>query len=177
MIKRSEGFHGLTQDTRFDTVERALKQVSYTLSNLAKSWKPISPRELYFKSMGVLIRSLVDTILEQITALTSLDADESHQLRHVLGLVQTKIEECFEIRKTDSSSNMMNGQGKVKKCTVVERAPIPKYVSNWEKYLVMMKVLEMDEHEVENWVGKSVAVEYKDDVKQVVLIRFGKQLA
>ncbi|KAJ3244298.1 Centromere/kinetochore protein zw10 [Chytriomyces hyalinus] len=136
-VSNAQGFSNLTDDARFETVERCIKQALSHLNSLSRVWKPILAEEMYLNTMGLLVDTFLESIMTQVSALAgTLRVEEGHQLRYILGLV-LKAEDMFEKRvpggSGGSSSSGMRGIGK--KAAGWVKMPVRKYVNRWDAFL------------------------------------------
>ncbi|KAJ3026077.1 Centromere/kinetochore protein zw10, partial [Rhizophlyctis rosea] len=129
IVRGCGGFEGVAKDERCEFVESGLKRAVWTLSGLAKVWKPIMPTQTYLRTIGILVDTTLTDVLKEVAKLTAVKGDEAHQLRYLLGVLG-KVEGCFE---------KVSGVGKKK---VVEKAPVYLYVKSWEAYVKGMECLE-----------------------------------
>ncbi|KAJ3065094.1 Centromere/kinetochore protein zw10, partial [Rhizoclosmatium hyalinum] len=94
-VAGANGLSNLTDDVKFETVEKCIKQALSHLNTLSRVWKPLLAAELYLKSMGLLANSFIGAVMDEVDKVSSMRKDECHQLRYILRLV-LKVENCFE---------------------------------------------------------------------------------
>ncbi|KAI8610377.1 Centromere/kinetochore Zw10-domain-containing protein [Chytriomyces sp. MP71] len=119
-IADAGGFSQLTDDSRFETVERCAKQAITHLKGLSRVWKSILSVEMYLSSLGLLVDSFLDLVANETTCLGEVAKGEAHQLRYILGII-CKVEEYFQTRVGKTA----------------EKVAIRKYVSNWDNFLLL----------------------------------------
>ncbi|TPX65145.1 hypothetical protein CcCBS67573_g08220 [Chytriomyces confervae] len=134
-VSNAQGFSNLTDDARFETVERCIKQALSHLNSLSRVWKPILAEEMYLTTMGLLVDTFLESVMTQVAALEGrLRVEEGHQLRYILGLV-LKAEDMFEKRVPGGSGGSTGMRGIGKKGAGWVKMPVRKYVNRWDAFL------------------------------------------
>ncbi|KAJ3071541.1 Centromere/kinetochore protein zw10 [Podochytrium sp. JEL0797] len=126
LVANAGGFSNLTNDAKFETVEKCIKQALSHLNMLNRVWKPLLSVDVYLNTMGLLVDSFLEAVMAQTADLSQLSKDEGHQLRYVLGLIH-KVENCFE-KKGEAGK-------------VGEKVSMRKFVSKWDTFVAVFDKL------------------------------------
>ena len=63
--------------------ERALRQVVHHLHHLKKVWQNVLPPNIYLRAIGVIVNSVVETMVNKVIALEDIAADAAIQISNV----------------------------------------------------------------------------------------------
>ncbi|PLW58701.1 hypothetical protein PCANC_00261 [Puccinia coronata f. sp. avenae] len=122
-LNEAEGFVKTSQEDRFLACERACKQVTYTLTSLAQVWKPVMLREEYLRSLGRLVESVLQRILNEIEEQADIEEHDSKQLNTI----------CKSLHCLIDLFNSQDG---------FEPADIYRYLPTWFKFCFLSELLE-----------------------------------
>ncbi|XP_022093272.1 centromere/kinetochore protein zw10 homolog [Acanthaster planci] len=87
----AEGFDQVATDDNFVGSERAIKQVLHQLGHLQRVWTDILPSNVYTKAMSTLTNTVLKHIVEKVTSLEDISADDAQQLYSLLSGLQENI--------------------------------------------------------------------------------------
>ncbi|MBW0504702.1 hypothetical protein O181_044417 [Austropuccinia psidii MF-1] len=118
----AEGFVETSNEQRFLVCQRACKQVVHTLERLSQVWRSVMSKSQYLQSMGTLVESVLQRILEEIEAQADIGENDSKQLNELCRSLHGLIE-LFELVEFN-------------------RADICRYVPNWFKFCFLSELLE-----------------------------------
>ncbi|KNZ46742.1 hypothetical protein VP01_69g5 [Puccinia sorghi] len=82
-LDEAEGFVKTSREDRFLACDRACKQVAHTLASLAQVWKPVMLRSEYLRSLGSLVESVLQRILNEIKEQVDIEESDSKQLNTI----------------------------------------------------------------------------------------------
>lgn len=68
-LATAENFVGASNPTQSQSIERALKQVMQQLQCLNRVWQDILPNDVFLKSIGALLNSVLDEIIISVLKL------------------------------------------------------------------------------------------------------------
>ncbi|TPX43680.1 hypothetical protein SeMB42_g04632 [Synchytrium endobioticum] len=118
----------LSNEAKFKNIETHIKFLVNHLTGIAKSWKAVLPKEMALQAVGLLLDTTLTSLIEKLRAITTLNMEDSYQLKYILSIVR-RLEECFYVTKLDA------------KRKVIEKAPIPKYAKTWELFISIVDAL------------------------------------
>ncbi|KAJ3115873.1 Centromere/kinetochore protein zw10 [Physocladia obscura] len=101
-VTSANGFSTLTDDNRFEAVEKSIKKALSHLNGLSRVWKPLLAVDTYLSAMGLLVDTLLESMIAEASKLSAISKEESHQLRYIMGLAN-KVENFFEIKSSSSA--------------------------------------------------------------------------
>ncbi|XP_008558409.1 centromere/kinetochore protein zw10 homolog [Microplitis demolitor] len=134
-------------------VERALRQCIRQLELLKTVWFNVLPINVYHKTLGCILNSMIEDIIFKVTILEDISADAATELVNLFNMVVKRAPLIF------SEENSVN-----------------RYVNKWQKMLELIKVLEASLKDIEQrWAdGKGpLAREFTaSQVKQLVRALF-----
>ncbi|XP_071789941.1 centromere/kinetochore protein zw10 homolog [Asterias amurensis] len=90
------GFGQVSTDENFIACEKAIKQVLHQLGHLQRVWLNILPSNIYTKAMSTLINTVLIQVVEKITLLEDISADDAHQLYSLFLGLQEKIPDLIK---------------------------------------------------------------------------------
>ncbi|XP_038044146.1 centromere/kinetochore protein zw10 homolog [Patiria miniata] len=90
-LSGAEGFDQVATDDNFLACERAIKQVVHQLGHLQRVWTDILPSNIYTKAMSTLINTVLMHIVEKVSSLEDISADDAQQLHSLLSGLQDRI--------------------------------------------------------------------------------------
>ncbi|XP_041456853.1 centromere/kinetochore protein zw10 homolog [Lytechinus variegatus] len=88
-VRIAEGFQRVADAEKVKSADRAIKQVIHRWTHLKAVWAEVLPANVYTKSIATLINTVLMHVVEQITRLEDISADDASQLH----LIFTKIKE------------------------------------------------------------------------------------
>ncbi len=88
--------------------------------------KNILGKEMYLESIGTLVNSVIEIVLDRIFSMEALPNDETYQLEYLLRQMMEFVHRAFSFKQA-------NGTAKLE--------PIAKYVAFWEKFLAVLTFL------------------------------------
>ncbi|XP_074102438.1 zeste-white 10 kinetochore protein [Cotesia typhae] len=134
-------------------VERALRQCIRQLELLKTVWFNVLPINVYHKTLGCILNSMIEDLICKVTILEDISADAATELVNLFNMVVKRAPLIF------SEENSVN-----------------RYVKKWQKMLELIKVLEASLKDIEKrWAdGKGpLAREFSaSQVKQLVRALF-----
>ncbi|KAI8809420.1 Centromere/kinetochore Zw10-domain-containing protein [Cladochytrium replicatum] len=159
---RSTLFTGLSDDERFADAERCVKQATYRLQTLARSWKAILPSDVYIETIGLLSGTLVSSLMKETAQAfaflqlqeqndsggraSAILGEERSQLRYLLSLVKRVVQDLFERRnengRATTSAMSLSNVGKSKGIWI-KVSPGP-HVEQWEEFCNTIQELEKE---------------------------------
>ena len=77
--------------------ERALRQVVHHLHHLKKVWQHVLPPNIYLRAIGVIVNSVVETMVNKVIALEDIAADAAVQISNVFNAFLDKAPGVFAI--------------------------------------------------------------------------------
>ncbi|KAA1108902.1 hypothetical protein PGT21_028584 [Puccinia graminis f. sp. tritici] len=122
-LDEAEGFVKTSREDRFSACERACKQVTHTLASLAQVWKPVMLRSEYLKSLGSLVESVLERILNEIEEQPDIEENDSKQLNILCKSLHSLIH-LFDLQPD------------------FNHADIYRYVPSWFKFCFLSELLE-----------------------------------
>ncbi|XP_038075243.1 centromere/kinetochore protein zw10 homolog isoform X2 [Patiria miniata] len=90
-LSGAEGFDQVATDDNFLACERAIKQVVHQLGHLQRVWTDILPSNIFTKAMSTLINTVLMHIVEKVSSLEDISADDAQQLYPLLSGLQDRI--------------------------------------------------------------------------------------
>ncbi|KAG1697382.1 Centromere/kinetochore protein zw10 [Nymphon striatum] len=159
-LKEAQGFQNIALDQSFSPqAEKSIKQCIHQLQSLKKVWSNVLPINVYFKSMGTLINSWLESIIFGIASQEDISADSASQLIALFGLISEQTPYIFEVSKLYEKS-----------------AEVFKHVSNWSKFQELIVVLGASMQELlDRWAaGKGPLADAfnAEEVKQLIRALF-----
>ncbi|WAR53093.1 hypothetical protein PtB15_2B523 [Puccinia triticina] len=122
-LNEAEGFVKTSREDRFSACERACKQVTHTLASLAQVWKPVMLRSEYLNSLGRLVESVLQRILNEIEEQIDIEENDSKQLNIICKSLHPLIK-LFDLQPD------------------FDHADIYRYVPSWFKFCFLSELLE-----------------------------------
>jgi len=122
-LDEAEGFVKTSREDRFLACERACKQVAHTLTSLAQVWKPVMLRSEYLRSLGSLVESVLQRILNEIEEQADIEESDSKQLNTICKSLHSLID-LFNLQPD------------------FDPADIYRYLPSWFKFCFLSELLE-----------------------------------
>ncbi|XP_789289.3 centromere/kinetochore protein zw10 homolog [Strongylocentrotus purpuratus] len=99
-VRIAEGFQRVADAENVTSANRAIKQVIHRWTHLKAVWAEVLPDNVYTKTMATLVNTVLMHVVEQITRLEDISADDASQLH----LIFTKLkDETPDILKPSES--------------------------------------------------------------------------
>ncbi len=132
-------------------------------------WEMIEDKTCHFA--GTLMNSLMCEMINSITALEDISADDATHLHSLQEMVEEKAPELLLSSPPEGSDNSESPEG-----TTITPADIVKHIAKWMKYKELMVVLDANLQDIcDRWAdGKGpLAAEFKaNEVKQLIRALF-----
>lgn len=158
----AQGFVGVSETDSYQQAERAICQVLHQLTHLKRVWMEILPHSIYCKSIGCLLNTVLVEVVNAITALEDISADDANMLTALLIILTDKAPELFKSNEKDSTSDV--------------KMMLHKNVGKWQKLLELKMVLDASLLDIsDRWAdGKGpLAEEFTaNEVKQLIRALF-----
>lgn len=122
-LDEAEGFVKTSREDRFLACDRACKQVAHTLASLAQVWKPVMLRSEYLRSLGSLVESVLQRILNEIKEQVDIEESDSKQLNTICKSLHSLID-LFNLQPD------------------FDPADIYRYLPSWFKFCFLSELLE-----------------------------------
>ncbi|XP_064622438.1 centromere/kinetochore protein zw10 homolog [Lineus longissimus] len=159
-LQGANGFTNVAESDSSESSERAVKQVLFQLSHLQNVWQEVLPETVYFKAMGTLLNSTVVEIINCITALEDISADDATLLHSLFSIIVDRASSYFKSENAENNA----------------LASLQKYTPKWNKFKEMLLVLNAGLVEIsDRWAdGKGpLANEFSPaEVKQLIRALF-----
>ncbi|KAF9649243.1 hypothetical protein BDM02DRAFT_3166994 [Thelephora ganbajun] len=139
----TEGFVDTNDQDRFDTCEEAVNAVVKKVKRVWQVWKGILPSRRHLTAIGGIVDAVLSRMLEDITKLPDITADESHRLSELCRMLNA-LEGLFV-------------EGPEKTSAVVA------YVPSWLKFSYLSEVLEASMADVTYLFEEGALVDFEID--------------
>ncbi|CAH1790755.1 unnamed protein product [Owenia fusiformis] len=159
-IQGAKGFDGVADEQNFMAAERAIKQCLHQLQHVSKVWNEVLPVNIYSKSMGTLLNTVISEIIGSVTQLEDISAEDATQLHMLLTMIGDRGLELFKFTGEEEHARMN----------------LNKSVQKWQKFMELMLVLNASLHDIaDRWTdGKGpLAHEFSaGEIKQLIRALF-----
>ncbi len=141
--------------------EKCLKQVYHQLKHLKNLWQDVLPLSIYRRSMGTILNTVVEELVQKVIILEDIAADAAVQICMLYTFLQENAPDlfCVEAHKSETS-----------------KADVIRYVSKWNRFKELILLLNASLREIEDrWSdGKGpLANEFApEDVKRLIRALF-----
>ncbi|XP_042332095.1 centromere/kinetochore protein zw10 homolog [Sceloporus undulatus] len=162
-LSSARSFSNVDDEDNYYAANKAIRQVLHQLKRLGKVWQDVLPVNVYCKAMGTLLNMALTEILNRITALEDISAENADRL-HVL---------C-QIMVDEGPGVFVPLPGEEQNRPFQEEVPV--YVPKWMTFRELMLVLQASLQEiVDRWAdGKGpLAAEFSPgEVKNLIRALF-----
>ncbi|KAJ8043930.1 Centromere/kinetochore protein zw10-like [Holothuria leucospilota] len=90
-LAMARGFQDVASDDIYPDAEKAIKQVLHQLELLHSVWSDVLPTKSFIKAMSALIGTVLHDVVEKVTSLEDISADDASQLHGLLTKIKVKI--------------------------------------------------------------------------------------
>ncbi|XP_053125841.1 centromere/kinetochore protein zw10 homolog [Hemicordylus capensis] len=128
-LTSARNFSNVDDEDNYSAANKAVRQVLHQLKRLGKVWQDVLPVHVYCKAMGVLLNTALVEIINRITALEDISAENADRL-HVL--CQTMVDEgplVFTPLPEEKQNKRFQEE-------------VPVYVPKWATFKELMLVLQ-----------------------------------
>lgn len=164
-LSAASGFVSVSEEGNHFSAERSIKQVLYKLNHLKTVWEDILPPHIYSKAMGTLVNCVIVEIVNSITSLEDISAEDASHLHHLLCMFDEKAGPLFCTKFTEDSTNEAH-----------MKVELQRNIPKWMKFKELIFVLNANLQEItDRWAdGKGVlAHEFStSEVKQLIRALF-----
>lgn len=140
--------------------EKCIRQVLHQLHHLRKLWQDVLPPNIYCKSIGTIMNTVVDDLIQRVLVLEDIAADAATQICSLFGTLQDKGPDVFVLDGQPDSS----------------RGDVIRYVRRWNKFREIILVLNASLREIDDrWAGGKgpLAAEFSpEEVKRLIRALF-----
>ena len=140
--------------------EKCIKQIIHQLMHLQSVWKDCLPLSIFRRSIGTILNTVVEELVQRVVVLEDIAADAAVQICMHFSLLQDQGPKVFVIEGKSETS----------------KGDILRYVKKWNRFKEIILVLNASLREIEDrWAnGKGpLANEFKaDEVKRMIRALF-----
>jgi len=148
MLETCNSFTECSTKTGINNIERTFNQIVLHFKRLAKQWRTVLPENIFNQSMGVLINTVLENILNAVFRMEDISAEEGGQLHTALGILIEKIPAIVPNGDVDDDTT---GSASTKRDdgTVGEKS-ICEHVRSWAKFQQLRVMLDSSLLEIAN---------------------------
>uniref|UniRef100_A0A8C8S0S2 Centromere/kinetochore protein zw10 homolog n=1 Tax=Pelusios castaneus TaxID=367368 RepID=A0A8C8S0S2_9SAUR len=162
-LSSARNFSNMDNEENYSAANKATRQVLHQLKRLGKVWQDVLPVNIYCKAMGTLLNTALSEIINRITALEDISAEDADRLH---SLCRTMLEEGPQVFTPLLEEN------KNKKY----QEEVPVYVPKWMMFKELMIILQANLQEiVDQWADSKgpLAAEFSPaEVKSLIRALF-----
>jgi len=140
--------------------EKCVKQVLHQMLHLKSLWQDVLPLGIYRRTIGTLLNSIVEEMVQRVLILEDIAADAAVQIVSIFTALQDKAPEVFHLEKNKETS----------------KGDIIRYVKKWNRFKELVVILNASMREIEDrWAsGKGpLANEFTaDEIKRMIRALF-----
>ncbi|GAB6021738.1 Centromere/kinetochore protein zw10 [Chamberlinius hualienensis] len=159
-LHQAGDFHNMATDDNFiSKMEKAIKQCILHLEQLSKMWKNVLCSNIYLRSLGTLLNSVLEEIISQVTNMEDISATHAGQMIQIFEIITTRSNPLFQIDETQ-------------KPTIGVNRAVPKWDKFTELVLVLNSSLQIIVDRWSSGKGPLALVFTADEVKQMIRALF-----
>ncbi|CAM4613130.1 centromere/kinetochore protein zw10 homolog isoform X1 [Lepidochelys kempii] len=162
-LSSARNFSNMDNEENYSAANKAARQVLHQLKRLGKVWQDVLPVNIYCKAMGTLLNTALSEIINRITALEDISAEDADRLHSLCRIMLEEGPLVFTPLLEENKNKKYQEE-------------VPVYVQKWMMFKELMIILQANLQEiVDRWAdGKGpLAAEFSPtEVKSLIRALF-----
>uniref|UniRef100_A0A674ID94 Centromere/kinetochore protein zw10 homolog n=1 Tax=Terrapene triunguis TaxID=2587831 RepID=A0A674ID94_9SAUR len=162
-LSSARNFSNMDNEENYSAAKKAARQVLHQLKRLGKVWQDVLPVNIYCKAMGTLLNTALSEIINRITALEDISAEDADRLHSLCRIMLEEGPLVFTPLLEENKNKKYQEE-------------VPVYVQKWMMFKELMIILQANLQEiVDRWAdGKGpLAAEFSPtEVKSLIRALF-----
>ncbi|EMP35129.1 Centromere/kinetochore protein zw10 like protein [Chelonia mydas] len=134
-LSSARNFSNMDNEENYSAANKAARQVLHQLKRLGKVWQDVLPVNIYCKAMGTLLNTALSEIINRITALEDISAEDADRLHSLCRIMLEEGPLVFTPLLEENKNKKYQEE-------------VPVYVQKWMMFKELMIILQANLQEI-----------------------------